>query len=148
MRSQSEVLIVGAGPVGLIMAIDLAQRGIECTLIEQKEEPACLPKMERCNARTMEIFRRMGLADKIRKIGLKADVAMDVYIILSMDEPPLLRLPYPSVAQAQAESRVCNDGTRPHQAYQLISQYTLEPLLKSIVETLPAATMIPRSRPV
>jgi 2-polyprenyl-6-methoxyphenol hydroxylase-like FAD-dependent oxidoreductase len=141
MRSQSEVLIVGAGPVGLIMAIDLAQRGIECTLIEQKEEPAFLPKMERCNARTMEIFRRMGLADKIRKIGLKADVAMDVYIILSMDEPPLLRLPYPSVAQAQAESRVCNDGTSPLEAYQLISQYTLEPLLKSTVETLPAATV-------
>jgi 2-polyprenyl-6-methoxyphenol hydroxylase-like FAD-dependent oxidoreductase len=141
MRSQSEVLIVGAGPVGLTLAIELAQRGVKCTLIEQKEEPAFLPKMERCNARTMEIFRRMGLADKIRKVGLKADVPMDVYVILSMDEPPLLRLPYPSVAQAQAQSRVCNDGTGSLEAYQLISQYTLEPLLKSVAETLPAVTV-------
>jgi 2-polyprenyl-6-methoxyphenol hydroxylase-like FAD-dependent oxidoreductase len=141
MRSQSEVLIVGAGPVGLTMAIDLARRGIACTLIEQKQEPAFLPKMERCNARSMEMFRRIGLADKIREAGLKADVPMDVYIILAMDEPPLLRLPYPSVVQAQAESRACHDGTGSLEAYQLVSQYTLEPLLKSIAETLPALTV-------
>ena len=83
----------------------------------------------------------MCLADKIRKVGLKADVPMDVYVILSMYEPPLLRLPYPSVAQAQAQSRVCNDGTGSLEAYQLISQYTLEPLLKSVAETLPAVTV-------
>ena len=58
--------------------------------------------MERCNARTMEIFRRMGLADKIRAAGLRADVPMDVYVALAMNEPPLLRLKYPSVAEARA----------------------------------------------
>src|SRR5687767_653544 len=111
MRSQTEVLIVGAGPVGLTIAIDLGRRGIKCMLIEQKDEPAFLPKMERCNARTMEIFRRMGLSEKIRAAGLQADVPMDVYVVLSMTEPPLLRLPYPSVAQAQADNRSTNDGT-------------------------------------
>ena len=47
------------------------------------------------------MFRRMGLADKIRAAGLPADVPMDVYVILAMNEPPLLRLPYPSVAEAR-----------------------------------------------
>ena len=107
----SEVLIVGAGPTGLTLAIDLGRRGVRCTLIEQKERPAFLPKMERVNARTMEIYRRMGLAQKIRAAGLRPDCPMDVYIILALNEPPLLHLPYPSVAQAQAKTRATNDGT-------------------------------------
>ena len=109
----TEVLIVGAGPTGLTLAIDLGQRGIACTIVEQKPAPAFLPKMERANARTMEIYRRMGLAGKIRAAGLRADCPMDVYIILAMNEPPLLRLPYPSVAQAKADIRATNDGTVP-----------------------------------
>src|SRR5438477_6310401 len=68
----SQVLIVGAGPVGLTLAIDLGKRGIHCILVEQKEAPQFLPKMERCNARTMEIFRRLGLAEKIRVADRKS----------------------------------------------------------------------------
>ncbi len=66
---ETQVLMVGAGPTGLTLAVDLGQRGIRCTLIEQKEAPQFLPKMERCNARTMEIYRRMGLAERIRAAG-------------------------------------------------------------------------------
>jgi 2-polyprenyl-6-methoxyphenol hydroxylase-like FAD-dependent oxidoreductase len=137
----SEVLIVGAGPVGLTLAIDLGKRGVHCILIEQKPQPAFLPKMERINARTMEIYRRMGLAQRIRAAGLRADCPMDVYIVLALNEPALLHLPYPSVAQAQAETRGANDGSLPLEPYQLISQYTLEPLLKAIAETIPAVTV-------
>jgi 2-polyprenyl-6-methoxyphenol hydroxylase-like FAD-dependent oxidoreductase len=137
----TEVLIVGAGPTGLTLAIDLGRRGIKCTIIEQKEQPAFLPKMERINARTMEIYRRMGIAERIRAAGLRADCPMDVYIILAMNLPPLLRLHYPSVEQARAEIRATNDGSVPLEPYQLISQYTLEPLLKSVAETMPGVTV-------
>src|ERR687894_2628711 len=126
--ADTEVLIVGAGPVGLTLAVDLGMKGIKCTLIEQKGAPQFLPKMERCNARTMEIYRRMGLAEKIRATGLDKNVPMDVYVVLAMNEPPLLRLPYPSVAEARAEIDATNDGTVPCEPYQLVSQYTLEPL--------------------
>ncbi len=138
---ETNVLVVGAGPVGLTLAIDLGRRSVRCTLIEQKAAPEFLPKMERCNARTMEIFRRMGLADTIRAAGLPADVAMDVYVILAMNEPPLLRLPYPSVTEARAQIAACNDGSMPLEPYQLISQYTLEPLLKAQAEMLPSVTV-------
>src|ERR1700730_17445908 len=137
----SEVLVVGAGPTGLTLAVDLGRRGVRCTLIEQKERPAFLPKMERVNARTMEIYRRMGLADKVRAAGLRPDCPMDVYIILALNEPPLLHLPYPSVAQAKVQTRASNDGTLALDPYQLISQYTLEPLLKSVAEALPTVTV-------
>lgn len=134
----TQVIIVGAGPVGLTLAIDLGRRGVRCILLEQKDAPQFLPKMERCNARTMEIYRRLGIAQKIRDAGFPRDVPMDVFIVTSLVEPPLLHLPYPSVAQAQAEIAACADGSMPLEPYQLISQYTLEPLLKSVAETLPA----------
>jgi 2-polyprenyl-6-methoxyphenol hydroxylase-like FAD-dependent oxidoreductase len=137
----TDVLIVGAGPTGLTLAIELGQRGVRCTIVEQKTAPAFLPKMERANARTMEIYRRMGLAGKIRAAGLRADCPMDVYIVLAMNEPPLLRLPYPSVQQAQADIRATNDATVPLEPYQLISQYTLEPLLKAVAEGTPGVTV-------
>jgi 2-polyprenyl-6-methoxyphenol hydroxylase-like FAD-dependent oxidoreductase len=139
--SGTQVLIVGAGPVGLTLAIDLGQRGIRCTLIEKKDRPAFLPKMERVNARSMEIYRRMGLAKKIRAAGLRRDVPMDVFIVLDLTRPPLLRLPYPSVAEAEAEIRATYDGSVPLEPYQLISQYTLEPLLAAEAEKLPSVTM-------
>ncbi len=137
----TQVLVVGAGPVGLTLAIDLGRRGVRCTLLEQKDAPQFLPKMERCNARTMEIFRRLGIADRVRAAGLRADIPMDVFIVLSLAEPPLVHLPYPSVEQAGAAIRACNDGSQPLEPYQLISQYTLEPLLKSIAETLPSVSV-------
>ena len=138
---QTDVLVVGAGPVGLTLAVDLGRRGVRCTLVEQKPAPEFLPKMERCNARTMEIFRRMGLAARIRAAGLPADVPMDVFVILAMNEPPLLRLPYPSVSEARAHIATCNDGSMPLEPYQLISQYTLEPLLKAEAEALPSVAV-------
>jgi 2-polyprenyl-6-methoxyphenol hydroxylase-like FAD-dependent oxidoreductase len=139
--SNTDVLIVGAGPTGLTMAIDLGKRGVRCTIIEQKAAPQFLPKMERCNARTMEIYRRLGIADKIRAAGLPGDCPMDVFIVVSVVEPPLLHLPYPSVTEATADIAAHNDGTRPLESYQLISQYTLEPLLKSVADELPTVSV-------
>jgi len=139
---QTQVAIVGAGPVGLTLAIDLGQRGVQCVLIEQKAAPQFLPKMERCNARTMEIFRRLGLADRIRAAGLPSDVPMDVYIVRSLAKPPILHLPYPSVDDARRRTAASRDGHLPLEPYQLISQYTLEPLLLAEAERLPAVTVL------
>src|SRR5258708_32590438 len=137
----TQVIIVGAGPVGLTLAVDLGLRGIRCILIEKKPEPQFLPKMERCNARSMEMFRRIGLADELRAAGLTSDAVMDVYVILSMTRPPLLHLKYHSVDAARAQIRQINDGSTPLEPYQLISQYTLEPVLKRAAERIPAVAV-------
>lgn len=133
----ADVLVVGAGPVGLTLAIDLARRGVKVQLVERNDTCRQWPKMERCNARTMEFFRRMGLAENVRAASRFRDVPMDVFIVTSLVDPPILHLPYPSVAACQAETRARNDGTLPLEPYQLISQYTLEPLLKAVAEGMP-----------
>jgi 2-polyprenyl-6-methoxyphenol hydroxylase-like FAD-dependent oxidoreductase len=122
--------------VGLVLAVELGRRGVRCTLIERKREPQFLPKMERCNARTMEIFRHMGLAAQVRAAGLPADVPMDVFIVRALNQPPLMHSPYPSVNEARRAIDACNDGTMPLEPYQLISQYTLEPLLSGVAQRL------------
>src|SRR6266850_2162202 len=137
----TQVIIVGAGPVGLTLAVDLGLRGVRCILVEKKSEPQFLPKMERCNARSMEMFRRIGLADELRAAGLTTDSVMDVYIILTMTRAPLLHLKYPSIDMAREQIRKINDGSAPLEPYQLISQYTLEPVLKRTAERIPAVAV-------
>ena len=126
--------------MGLTLALDLGRRGVRCLVIERNETSIQLPKMERCNARTMEIYRRLGVAEQIRDAGLPRDAPMDVFLAPSMAEAPMAHLPYPSVAKAKAEIAASNDG-QPLEPYQLISQYTLEPLLRSFVESLGKVTV-------
>src|SRR3984885_11907690 len=133
----TEVLIVGAAPVALTLAIDLGKRGVRCILIEKNDAPLGYPKMERCNPRTMEIFRRLGLADTVRAAGYPPDWPVDTYLVFDLRRPPLFKMAHPTVAEAKARRDVTLDGSMPLEPYQIISQYTLEPLLKSIVERIP-----------
>ena len=132
----ASVIIVGAGPVGLSLAVNLGRAGIKTILLEQNPEPQFLPKMERCNARSMEMFRRIGLSKKIRDAGLRADCSMDVFIVEDLTKPPLLEEKHPSIEEFQEKIRNCNDLSMALEPYQLISQYTLEPLLKTEAESL------------
>ncbi len=78
-RLRTSVLIVGGGPVGSVLALDLAGRGIDVIVAEQNP-PGTQPGVK-CNhvaARTMEIFRRLGVVDVVRNTGLPADHANDV----------------------------------------------------------------------
>jgi len=78
-RLQASVLIVGGGPVGSVLALDLAGHGIDVIVAEQNP-PGTQPGVK-CNhvaARTMEIFRRLGIVDVVRNTGLPVDHANDV----------------------------------------------------------------------
>lgn len=77
--SEFDVIVSGAGPVGLCLALDLAGKGSRVLVVERKAEGTMTTV--RCNhiaARSMETFRRFGLAQKIRNSGLPADYDQSV----------------------------------------------------------------------
>jgi 2-polyprenyl-6-methoxyphenol hydroxylase-like FAD-dependent oxidoreductase len=95
----TSVLIVGAGPVGLTLAMDLAWRGLDVAVVELRS--AGEPPNVKCNqvsARSMEIFRRLGLAKKIRDPGLPAEYRNDVSCCVSATGAELSRIRLPSRA--------------------------------------------------
>ncbi|MBL8361796.1 MAG: FAD-dependent oxidoreductase [Rubrivivax sp.] len=92
----TDVLIAGGGPVGLTGAMDLAQRGVRVTLAEVRRYAE--PPNVKCNhvsARSMEIFRRLGLAQALRDAGLPADHPNDVVFRTSVTGHELTRIPIP-----------------------------------------------------
>ena len=128
--SGCDVLIVGAGPVGLTLAIDLAWRGIDVTVVETRARAAAPePKCNHVAARTMEIFRRLGLAGKVREAGLPADYPHDISYRTTFTGPELTRIPIP----CRRDRFTAKDGPDcgwptpepPHR----INQIFLEPIL-------------------
>ena len=75
MDAETFALIVGGGPVGLAAAIELAWRAVPAILVNDRIETAQHPKCNNTNARSMEHFRRLGIADELRAEGLPAHVA-------------------------------------------------------------------------
>jgi 2-polyprenyl-6-methoxyphenol hydroxylase-like FAD-dependent oxidoreductase len=90
-------LIVGGGPVGLTLAMDIAWRGIEVLVAERRAAHA--PPSAKCgqiSARSMEVFRRLGLSRKLREIGLPADYPNDIVSATSVTGIELSRVPIPA----------------------------------------------------
>jgi 2-polyprenyl-6-methoxyphenol hydroxylase-like FAD-dependent oxidoreductase len=144
--TELNVLIVGAGPVGLTLAIDLAWRGIDVTIAETRARAA--PPEPKCNhvaARTMEIFRRLGVADAVRNAGLPADYAHDISYRTSFTGQELTRIPIPCRRDrfTMTDGPDCNWPTPepPHR----INQIFLEPILFEHAAAQPRIRIINRT---
>ncbi|MEQ8348781.1 MAG: FAD-dependent monooxygenase [Sneathiellaceae bacterium] len=90
------VVILGAGPVGLALANDLGWRGLPYLLVDRASEALDFPTSEAIFSRTMEHFRRWGVADAIRNGGFPPDMPRNVYFMTRILGHELLRLDRPS----------------------------------------------------
>jgi len=64
------VLIIGGGPVGLALALDLGWRGVPCLLVEQSDGEIVDAKMFMTGIRTLEFCRRWGIAEQVKNWGI------------------------------------------------------------------------------
>lgn len=83
VHKATPVLVVGAGPAGLIAALQLAKNGVPCLLAERNLDTTKWPKMDITNCRSMEILKRLGVADEFRKVGTCLKVSLSSLIISS-----------------------------------------------------------------
>ena len=131
----AEVAIIGAGPVGLTLAIDLAARGRSVVMLETRARGE--PPNVKCNhvaARTMEQFRRLGLAGDVRGAGLPADYPNDVAFRTSVTGVELSRIHIPARA-TRYRDKSGPDGWWPTpEPPHRINQIYLEPILFSHAE--------------
>jgi 2-polyprenyl-6-methoxyphenol hydroxylase-like FAD-dependent oxidoreductase len=96
---RTPVLIVGGGMVGLSLAVDLGSRGVDCIIVNEGATEATHPSGNSLNARTMEHYRRLGLADQVRAAGLPPDHPTDVVYVTRFAGWELARLAMPSSAE-------------------------------------------------
>jgi len=131
---ETPVLIAGGGPVGLVLAHELEHRGVEGLLVERNPTTTRHPKMDVTNGRSMEHFRRLGIADEIRAHAVPSDHPMTVVWCTRYGGWELARFDYPSIDWGRDIIRCVNDGSLPLEPDMRISQVVLEPVLKDILE--------------
>jgi 2-polyprenyl-6-methoxyphenol hydroxylase-like FAD-dependent oxidoreductase len=124
------VLVAGGGPVGLTLGLDLSARGVHSLVVERRTGNSRSPRCNTTTARSMEHYRRLGLARRIRETGLPADWPTDVAYVTSLTGFEFARFEFPSAGQVlDGELRSSERWPTPEPPHR-ISQIQLEPILE------------------
>jgi 2-polyprenyl-6-methoxyphenol hydroxylase-like FAD-dependent oxidoreductase len=126
---ETDVLIAGGGPFGLMLANELGRRNINCLLVDPKPSTAFNPQANATQARTMEHFRRLGFANEIRAQGLPPHHPTDIAYLTRFSGMELARLRLPTAAAApqaiKAMSGSWSAAELPHRVSQKFVEVSL-----------------------
>ena len=130
--TETQVLIIGGGPVGLAAGMELGTRGIDCVVVEPRTTISrSRPRAKTTNARTMEHFRRWGLAERIREIApLPVDWSQDVVFCTTLLGKEIARIHGVLGLAPQGSELFSEPG-------QQIPQFLVEEVLREGVTALP-----------
>ena len=133
--ARTSVLIVGAGPTGLGLAIELGVRGIDCVVVERNDRVGYAPRAKTTHTRTREYLRRWGIAGDLAAASpFGVDYPSNVVFVTRLAGLELARFENAfNCAPAQ------NDLYSEHA--QWVPQYRLEEVLRARLETLPSVDL-------
>jgi len=129
------VLVVGGGPVGLGLAIELGLRRIPVTLIEMRDGSVSVPKMSQVHARTLEFCRRWGIVDRVFDAGFPKHHPQDFVYCTSVLGREISRVKTPSYNEKPTD-----DPASPVRDYQCPQLY-FDPILQDFARTIPDITL-------
>lgn len=142
---ETDVVLVGGGPVGLTLALDLAGRGVRVVILELRYPGE--PPSVKCNhvaARSMEIFRRLGFVGEVREAGLPEEYPHDCVFRTTMVGHELARVPIPC-RRDRYTSREGPDTSWPTpEPPHRINQIYLEPILFAHAQAREGITILNR----
>lgn len=145
MKSEYEVVVVGAGPVGLCTGIELARRGIRCLVVDKGDGSNDHPRANVVNPRSMEHFRRWGIDKKVIDAGLPRGHRTDVIFTTRLFGHELARFQFPSIDDCRSASQQFLEAypdVRLSPYYKTaVGQNHLEPVLRAYARSLPDLTL-------
>jgi len=100
--TDSPIVIIGGGPVGMVLALNLAAFGVRSTLVNTEPNSRWHPKGNTHNSRTMEHYRRLGISKKLRQVGLPPDHPTDVAYFTTLNGWEMARHKLPSENEKMA----------------------------------------------
>ncbi len=135
------VVIAGAGPFGLMLAIELGRRGVSVGLFDPRTSTSFSPRANATQARTMEHFRRLGFADEVRQLGLPADFPTDIAYFTRFATHELARFQLPSAREARDRVRGLTGSWTAAELPHRVSQKFVERILVQQARALPSVSM-------
>jgi 2-polyprenyl-6-methoxyphenol hydroxylase-like FAD-dependent oxidoreductase len=142
---ETPLLIVGGGPVGLTLGIDMATRGQPCVLVEERTRPTAHPKATLLGARSMEYFRRWGLDEAVYAAAIPEDLPYQIIFTTRLAGQELGRFVSPPIRairdrDPEAVAKHRELSWSPYSKTQ-IGQQNLEPVLLDHARGLPKLEM-------
>ena len=131
---ETDVLIAGGGPFGLMLANELGRRNIRCLLVDPKPSTAFNPQANATQARTMEHFRRLGFANEIRAQGLPPHHPTDIAYLTRFSGTELARLRLPTAAAAPQAIKTMSGSWSAAELPHRVSQKFVEVCLRKHAE--------------
>ena len=141
LPAQTQVFIVGGGPFGLTLAIELGRRGIAVVLVDQNPGTTRNAAANATQARTMEHFRRLGFADEIRALGLPPDFPTDIAYFTRFARHELARFSLPSSRDARQLVTNLRGSWSAAELPHRCNQKFIEPVLRRHAEMLPSVSV-------
>lgn len=117
---RTQVLVVGAGPAGAILALELAHHNVASLVVERDTTPPRYPDVDVLTGRGMELLRRLDLVTRIRRHGVAPDDPAGLEWSQGLDQPPVLTVQCPSVDQLRGRYADVNDGSAPVEPHQRV----------------------------
>ncbi len=131
------VVVAGAGPAGLIAAIELARRGVAVALVDPSREPPRFPKANATTSRTMEHYRRLGFADRVRERALPRGYPTDIAYFTRYSGYELARLSGDELMPRRDPAG--NERWPTPEPLARVQQMNVEAVLREVLAGLPAA---------